>query len=47
MTRRHWPDGPPWARNDNPPRPSWLGRDDVPAIVRPRELRALLDRETS
>lgn len=44
MTRRHWPAGPAWARWDAPPAPSWLGRDDVPAITRPGELRALLGR---
>jgi hypothetical protein len=44
MTRRHWPDGPDWARTDAPPAPSWLGRDDLPGITKPRELRALLGR---
>jgi hypothetical protein len=44
MTRRHWPGGPAWARKDGPPTPSWLGRDDLPAITRPSELRALLGR---
>ncbi len=42
MTRRHWPDGPAWARHDGPPTPSWLERD-VSGITRPRELRDLLD----
>jgi len=42
MTRRHWPAGPPWARTDAPPRPSWLRRDEVPAITRPSALAALL-----
>jgi hypothetical protein len=42
MTRRHWPDGPDWARTDARPAPSWLGRDDLPGITKPRELRALL-----
>ncbi len=44
MTRRHWPDGPDWTRTDAPPVPSWLGRDDLPGITKPRELRALLGR---
>jgi hypothetical protein len=43
MTRRHWPAAPEWARTDAPPRPSWTRSDDVPQVVRPRELRALLD----
>jgi hypothetical protein len=42
MTRRHWPEGPAWARIDQPPAPSWLERDDIPAITKPRELRDLL-----
>jgi hypothetical protein len=44
MTRRHWPEGPAWARCERPPSPSWLGRDDVPAITRPSELAVLLGR---
>jgi hypothetical protein len=44
MLRRHWPDGPDWARTDAPPRPSWLGRDDLPGITKPRELGDLLAR---
>lgn len=42
LLRRHWPDGPVWARTDRAPRPSWLGRTDLPAITKPRELRDLL-----
>lgn len=42
MLRRHWPDGPDFARTDDPPSPSWVGLDDVPAITRPSELRAYL-----
>jgi len=42
LTRHHWPAGPPWARTDRPPHPSWLDHDEVPAITRPRELAALL-----
>lgn len=44
MTRRHWPASPEWARWDAPPAPSWLSRDDLPAITKPRELRDLLAR---
>ena len=43
MTRRHWPAGPPWARNDAPPAPSWLDHD-IPAVTRPSQLRELLGR---
>jgi len=42
MTRRHWPDGPEWARTERQPSPSWLSRDDTPGITRPSELAALL-----
>ncbi len=42
LSRRYWPDGPPWARLDEPARPSWLYRDDVTPITKPAELRALL-----
>lgn len=42
MTRKHWPDAPEWARTDALPSPSWTRDDDVPHVVRPRELRALL-----
>ena len=42
MTREHWPEGPAFARLDAPPRPSWLGRDDVRPITKPRELREIL-----
>jgi hypothetical protein len=46
LTRRYWPeDGPGWARFDGPPRPSWLGREDIRPITKPRELRALLGRD--
>ncbi|HMG44307.1 MAG TPA: nuclear transport factor 2 family protein [Acidimicrobiales bacterium] len=44
MTRRFWPDGPAWARSDDPPQPSWLDREDLPAITKPRELQELLAR---
>ena len=30
------------ARFDGPPRPSWLGREDIRAITKPRELREIL-----
>ncbi len=43
MTRRHWGDGPDWARTDRAPSPSWLDRPDVAGITRPRELAALLE----
>ena len=33
-----------WARLDRAPSPSWLGRDDIAPITKPRELRELLDR---
>jgi hypothetical protein len=42
MTRRHWPDGPAWARHDTAPSPSWLERDELPGITRRKELEALL-----
>jgi hypothetical protein len=46
MTRRHWPtNGPDWARTSRPPKPSWLGRDDLPGITKPKQLYALLGRE--
>ena len=44
MLRRHWPDGPAWTCTDAAPAPSWLGRDDLPGITKPAELRALLAR---
>lgn len=44
ILRRHWPASPDWARTDEPPRPSWLGKQLVPAISKPAELRALLGR---
>jgi hypothetical protein len=43
MTRRHWGDGPEWARTDRAPSPSWLDRPEVVGITRPRELAALLE----
>jgi len=46
MTRRFWPThGPEWARLDRAPSPSWLGRDDIAPITKPRELRELLARQ--
>ena len=42
MTRRHWPDGPDWARHDGPPSPSWLERDELPGITKRKELETLL-----
>jgi len=45
MTRRFWPEGPSWARTDSPPKPSWLGRDEIPPIIKPRAIYALLGRE--
>jgi hypothetical protein len=45
LTRRFWPDGPTWARTDTPPKPSWVGRDDIPAVTKPREIYELLGRE--
>ena len=42
VSRRHWGDGPSWTIGPAEPHPSWLDRDDVPAITRPSELRALL-----
>ncbi len=46
LSRKHWPAGPHWARLDGegPARPSWYGRDDLPAITKPRELRELIPR---
>lgn len=44
LLRRHWPAGPAWARTDQPPKPSWLGKPAVPPITKPSELRALLGR---
>jgi hypothetical protein len=46
LSRRHWPDGPAWARLDEsgPATPSWLGRTDIRPITKPRELRALIPR---
>jgi hypothetical protein len=45
LSRRHWPASPAWARSDDPPKPSWLARYDVPGVIKPRELYALLGRE--
>jgi hypothetical protein len=46
MTRRFWPtDQPAWASYDGPPEPSWLGRDDIRPITKPRELREILGRD--
>jgi limonene-1,2-epoxide hydrolase len=42
LSRRFWPDEPEWARFNGTPSPSWLGRDDIQSITKPRELRALL-----
>lgn len=42
--RKHWPDSPAWARTDAPPKPSWVGQNHIPNVVRPSELRALLGR---
>jgi hypothetical protein len=47
LLRRHWPEDPRWARTEKGPSPSWLGRDDIPAITKPRELRELLERARS
>jgi hypothetical protein len=44
MTRRHWPSGPGWARTEEAPEPSWLGRPELPGIQRPGQLRELLSR---
>ena len=44
LTRKHWGDGPEWARTDASPAPSWLGRTDVTPITKPAELRALIPR---
>ena len=38
LTRKHWGDGPEWARTDAPPAPSWLGRTDLTPITKPAEL---------
>lgn len=43
LLRRHWPDAPHWARTDREPEPSWLSRDDITGITKPRELRELLE----
>jgi len=42
LSRKHWPDGPAWARFDGAANPTWLARDDVRPITKPRELRELL-----
>lgn len=44
MLRRYWPEGPDFARTDEPPSPSWLRRNDLPAVTKPSELRAFLGR---
>jgi hypothetical protein len=44
LTRKHWGDGPEWARTDRPPAPSWLDRADITPITKPAELRALIPR---
>lgn len=45
VTRKYWPEhGPPWARFEGTPRPSWWGRDDIAPITKPRELREILSR---
>jgi len=44
LTRKHWGDGPDWARTDASPAPSWLGRTDITPITKPAELRALIPR---
>ena len=36
--------GPDWARFDGPAEPSWLGRDDIYPITKPRELREIIAR---
>ena len=41
-TRRHWPDGPDWARTDDEPRPSWLRHPELPGITHPGQLQKLL-----
>jgi hypothetical protein len=43
LTRRHWPDGPDFARVDHEPRPSWLDRPELPGVTRPSQLRKLLE----
>jgi hypothetical protein len=45
MLRGYWPDGPDFARTDQPPKPSWLSRTELPNITKPAELRALLGRD--
>ena len=45
LSRKHWPDGPAWARTDNPPQPSWLERPDITGITKPRELAAIIGRD--
>ena len=42
LTRRHWPEGPDFARREAPPDPSWLHLPGVRRIVKPRELREIL-----
>jgi len=42
MTRRHWPERPSWARGDGVPSPSWLRRNELPGITRPKDLAALI-----
>ena len=45
LTRKYWPErGPDWARFDGPAEPSWLGRDDIYPITKPRELREIIAR---
>jgi hypothetical protein len=45
LSRRHWPESPPWARAEAVAEPSWLARDERPGVLKPRELYALLGRE--
>jgi hypothetical protein len=45
MTRGYWGRGPAWARTDAPPEPSWLGRPELPPVVRPSDLYRLLGRD--
>jgi hypothetical protein len=42
MTRRYWPVHPEWARTDELPKPSWLGRGDIRPITRPSQLAELV-----
>jgi hypothetical protein len=45
LTRKYWPEkGPAWASFDGPAEPSWLGRDDIYPITKPRELREIIAR---